>query len=90
MPKEYDTFVNSLEELPQGKEIDITLRDLTPGPYKYETRYVKAIVSSRPEELPGADILWIRFQRGGKHPQPWAIRVLEELGEYKVKPLAAG
>ena len=87
MKREYDIFVDSLDELAQGDEIAITIRDLTPGRCKYDSRYVKAMVSSSPEQLPGADTLWIRFQRGQKHPQPWAIKIIEELGEYQALPM---
>ena len=41
---------------------------------------VKAILSSSPEKLPGADTLWIRWQRGYLHPQPWAIKIIEDMG----------
>ncbi len=81
--KEYDTFVASLEELTQGQETDISIRDLTPGRRKYEWKYVKAIVSSSPDKLKGGDVLWLRFNDTGfRHPQPWAIKVKEILGEY--------
>ncbi len=83
--KEYDTFVNSLEDLPQEGEISLTVRDLTPGPRKYDARYVRARVSKDPQRLPGGNLLWLRFQKGQAHPQPWAIQILEELGEYMVR-----
>ena len=82
MKREYDTYVEALDELPQGKEVSMAVRDLTPGPRKYDSRYVKAVVSSNPEDLPDGDVLWIRLQLGTKHPHPWAIMVLETLGEY--------
>lgn len=85
MKKEYDTFVDSLDELPQGREVAMAIRDLTPGPRKYDSQYVKAIVSSSPQDLPDGDILWIRLQLGTKQPHPWSIKVLETLGEYMAK-----
>lgn len=85
MRKEYDTFVEALDELPQGKEVALAIRDLTPGPRKYDSRYVRAVVSSNPQDLPDGDTLWIRLQLGTVHPQPWAIKVLESLGEYMPK-----
>ena len=87
MKKEYDTFVNSLQDIPQGQEVALVIRDLTPGTHKYEARHVKAIVSSSPAQLPDGDTLWIRFDRGSfSHPEPWAIKVLAELSEYLDMP----
>jgi len=82
---EYDTYVETLAELPQGRETVLAIRDLTPGRRKYETRVVKAILSSRPEELPDGDVLWVRLGLGTRHPQPWAIKILEVVGEYLPK-----
>jgi hypothetical protein len=87
MKKEYDTFIESLSDLPEGQEIDLTIRDLTPGPRKYDSRWVKAIVSSHPDQLTDSDILWLRFPKGMVHPQPWAIKILEELEEFKPLPM---
>ncbi len=80
---EYDTFVDDPTAFPGKGEVDIAIRDLSPGNRKYDTRYVKAIVSSFPEELPEGDVLWLRYQRGGLHPKPWRIKIIEELGEFK-------
>ena len=83
MRKEYDTFVQSLDELTDGQACELTIRDLTPGQNKYESRFVKAVVSRSPEQLKGGDILWLRFLMGLLHPKPWGIKIIEELGEYK-------
>lgn len=82
MKKEYDTFVETLEELPIGTNVALAIRDLTPGPRKYDTQYVKAVIHSDSNQLPDGDILWVRLQLGTRQPQPWAIKVLETLGEY--------
>ena len=80
MKKEYDTFVENLEEPTQGQEITITVRDLTPGPRKYNHILCsKAIVSSSPDQLPEADVLWVRSRTGVLYPHPWAIKIIEEL-----------
>lgn len=80
MGKEYDTFVlKSLSELVEGKELELLIRDLTPGPRKYEGKFVKAIVSSSADEF--SDRLWIRFQKGQLHPQPWSIKIIEEISK---------
>jgi hypothetical protein len=79
MSQEYDTFVDSLSELPQGQECRLTIRDLTPGRYKYRALYVRALVSSAAEQLPDGGTLWLRFPLGELHPQPWKIKIIEEL-----------
>ena len=80
----YDTFNDEPEKIPQMVEIDLTVRDLTPGNEKYCSKYVKAMVSRDPEALPDGDELLIRYQRGGLFPEKWRIKILKELGEYKV------
>jgi len=80
--KEYDTFVDDPKTLLKEEGVVIAIRDLTPGPRKYDSRYVKAKVADSPDKLPDSDILWIRYQRGEKLPTPWAIKIMEELGEF--------
>ncbi len=79
MSKEYDTFVNSLDELPDGEECRIVVRDLAPGRHKYNSIYVRALVSSSTEKVPEADTLWVRSELGRLYPQPWKIKVIEQL-----------
>lgn len=71
--------------LPQeGAETLVKIRDRE----TFETRVVKAIVSSKPEELPGADRLWIKDVTGVKElafEHPWAIKVIEEVEEEDVE-----
>ena len=83
MRKEYDTFVDKLSDLMEKREVELTVRDLTPNRHKYESRYVRAIPSSSVDQLPEGDVLWIRFGMGFKHPEPWAIKITGELGEYQ-------
>ena len=80
MNKEYLTFVTNMEDLKEGQEVKLTIRDLTPGPRKYEARVVKARVfhSPQPQAL---DTLWVRSWTGVLYPQPWAIQIVEEVGE---------
>ena len=76
--KEYDTFVlQGFSDLVEGKELELLIRDLTPGSRKYEGKYVKALVSSSADEYP--DKLWIRFQKGMLHPQPRSMKILKEI-----------
>jgi len=82
MAKEYMVFVEDMKkELLEGREILLTIKDLTPGKRKYENRIVKALVSSSPDKLPGGDILRVRSWTGVLYPQPWAIKIIEEIGE---------
>jgi hypothetical protein len=71
-----------MEDLADDKESVLTIRDLSPGPRKYNAKVVKARVSSRPESIPGADILWVRSWIGHLHPEPWAIEIIDEVGDY--------
>ncbi len=80
--KEYLTFVGKLEDLPQGEEVELLIKDLAPGRRKYDARYVRALVSSDSDKLPEADVLWIRGWVGVLYPRPWAIKITREVGEF--------
>ncbi len=85
MAKEYLAFISefgigSVQDLEEGKELELVVKDLTPGKYKYESRFVRAKIG-RPEALPGADALRVRFSHGALCPKPYAIKITEELGE---------
>ena len=81
MKKAYLTFVRDIKDLTEGREIELTVRDLTPGPRKYDAKIVKAIVSSTPSALPDADTLTVCSWLGVPYPQTWAINILEEVSE---------
>ena len=83
MKKEYDTFVESVDDFVSGQEYKLTIRDLTPGTHKYESRFVRAVVYSSEREEEGSDVLWLRFLMGLPHPEPRGIKIVEELGEYE-------
>lgn len=74
MAKEYDTFVQVLDDLKDGQEMELTIRDLE----TYEAKTVKALVHSSKEKLPDGDTLWIRFSRGVPLKEPWVIKIIEE------------
>lgn len=78
MKREYVTFVRRLSSLDPGVRT-LFIKDLTPGPRKYDTKLVRAELAREPESLSQADLLWIRSETGYLHPKPWGIRVLEEL-----------
>lgn len=82
MKREFLTFVRSIEDLPEGKEAKLLIKDLTPGQRKYDGRYVKAILSRNPEQFEQGDKLWIRSKTGYLYPKAWAIRIIEELPEF--------
>jgi hypothetical protein len=82
MGKEWVIFVSRMEDLADDKESVVTIRDLSPGPRKYNAKVVKARISSRPETIPDGDVLWVRSWIGHLHPKPWAIKIVEEVGDY--------
>jgi hypothetical protein len=82
MGKEWVIFVSRMEDLIDDEESVLTIRDLSPGPRKYNAKVVKARVSSEPETIPDGDVLWVRSWIGHLHPKPWAIKIIEEVGPY--------
>ena len=82
MSKEWVIFVSRMEDLADDKESVLTIRDLSPGPRKYNAKVVRARVSSRPETIPDGDVLWVRSWIGHLHPKPWGIKIIEEVGDY--------
>ena len=80
----YEVFVDRLEDLDEGKELDLVVRELAPGRNKYNSHHVKAFVYSDPKKSSEAEELWIRFQRGRQHPSPWAIKIVREMDEFYV------
>ncbi len=79
MATEYETFVRDSARILSGREVVLTLRDLTPGRRKYRGVNVRAVVS-RP---PRADepVLWLRSVVGVKDAEPYSVRIVEELPE---------
>lgn len=78
---DYECFVRRHEDLQEGQEVVLTLRDLSPGLRKYDARIARVTVSRSPDALEHWDKLWVRSAVGVKDPQPWGIKVLEELGD---------
>lgn len=74
---EYEAFLRDLDELQEGRELALTLRELAPGRRKYRARHVRALLSSTPGALP--DTLWVRSKTGVRLPQPWSMRIAQEL-----------
>ena len=78
MKTEYVTFARKIGDISEGKQT-LFIKDLTPGPRKYDTKLVHAEVSPSPDKLPDGSTLWIRSETGYLQPEPWRIRILEEL-----------
>ena len=81
MDKEWQTFVRRFDDLKEG-EVELFVKDLTPGSKKYNTRHVRATVAKTKGALPEAELLWIRSESGITALEPWYIRILEELPEW--------
>lgn len=78
MRQEYDTYIlDELSDVIEDSDSEFTIRDLTPGIYKYKEIFVKAVVSKDPDRYP--DILWIRLGKGQLQAQPWSIKIKEKL-----------
>ena len=86
MKKQYQAFIEDLDRLTEGGEVELNIKDLTPGQRKYDSRLVKAILFSSPERLPEGDVLWLRSGSGFLYPKPWAMKITQELGEYLSVP----
>ena len=78
MAKEWQTFVRKFEDMREG-EVELFIKDLTPGPEKYDCRHVRARVAKAKSASAEGDILWLRSESGSKAPEPWDIKILEEL-----------
>jgi phenylphosphate carboxylase gamma subunit len=80
--KEYDTFIlKDLASVPEEQEMELIVRDLTPGDrrYKYRSAYVTALVSKSEAKYP--DRLWIRLGKGQLQEKPWSIKILKEVNK---------
>ncbi len=79
MAQEYESFVRDRAHVLSGREVVLTLRDLSPGRKKYKGINVRAVVS-QPAKA-NEPLLWIRSVVGVKDPQPCSVRIVEELPE---------
>ncbi len=77
MSKVYESFVRDVSRLLNGREIVMCLRDLTPGRKKYKGINVRAVVSQPPRQ--GEDMLWVRSVCGVKFPDPFSVRIVENM-----------
>lgn len=82
--REYDTYVlTDLASVPEDKEIEMILRDLTPADrrYKYRGFFVSAMVSRDETRYP--DRLWVRLGRGQLQEKPWSVKIVKEVDKFQ-------
>ena len=77
---EYMAHVKHLKDLQEGKKVVLSIRGLSPGKHKYLARVARVEVSRSPETLAKGDTLWAYSVVGYKDPQPWGMKIVEELG----------
>ncbi|MDP6343558.1 MAG: hypothetical protein QF578_20795 [Alphaproteobacteria bacterium] len=77
MAQEYEAFVRDRQRAVSGREVVLTLRDLTPGRHKYRGIAVRAVISETP--LAGEPLLWLRSVVGARDTEPCSVRIVEEL-----------
>jgi hypothetical protein len=82
--KEYDTFIlTELALVPEDKETEMILRDLTPSDrrYKYRSFFASAMVSRDDSKYP--DKLWVRLGRGQLQEKPWSVKIVKEVNKFQ-------
>lgn len=72
---QWEVFVSDLSELPEGKEVHLSIRTLNAGKHKYTYQHVRAAVSNDLEKY--EDRLQVRLGRGQLSDRRFSIRVLE-------------
>jgi hypothetical protein len=80
MGKEYVAYVRDPQQVPQGQEMLLVVRDLTPGSRKYDARVVKAILSETAPGSKKSDIIFLRSGTGILDPKPRGIKIVKEMG----------
>jgi len=82
--KEYDTYVLTDPALvPEDKEAEMILRDLTPSDrrYKYRSFFASVMVSRDEKKYP--DKLWVRLGRGQLQEKAWSVKILKEVNKFQ-------
>jgi hypothetical protein len=82
--KEYDTYVlTDLALVPEDKEMEMILRDLTPSDrrYKYRSFFASAMISRDDSKYP--DKLWVRLGRGQLQEKPWSVKIVKEVNKFQ-------
>ena len=73
----WEAFVRRMEDLREGEEIPLIIRDLSPGPRKYQIRHVVAVL--RRDGATEGDDLFIRTVVGVRLKEAWKIRIVRDL-----------
>ena len=82
--KEFDTYVlTDLVLVPEDKEIEMILRELTPADrrYKYRGFFVSALVSRDESKYP--DKLWVRLGKGQLQEKAWSVKIVREVNKFQ-------
>jgi hypothetical protein len=82
--KEYDTYVlTDLASVPEDKEMEMILRELTPSDrrYKYRGFFASVMVSRNEKKYP--DKLWVRLGKGQLQEKPWSVKILKHLNKFQ-------
>ena len=82
--KEYDTYVlTDPSQVPEDKEMEMILRDLTPSDrrYKYRSFFASVKVSRDVKKYP--DKLWVRLGRGQLQEKPWSVKIIKEVNKFE-------
>ena len=78
--KYYEAFLEDPAAVAEGAEMRLFIRDLTPGPQKYDALFVRVRILGLAE--PGGDTLRLRYLDGRPYPRTLGIKILKDLGEY--------
>jgi len=70
-------LTDHMKDIKAGNPIEVELTDQD----IYEKKMVKAVIAKKKADLPGSDNLWIKNQREEIDPEPWGVKVLEEVGD---------
>jgi len=90
MATEYQTFITKSEDIPEGQEVELVIKDLTPGPRKYDGSRVKAVVYKSEKSITGGCTLYVRSEVGVLQPRLWTIKIIEELPDLIPSPPYSG
>lgn len=75
----WETFVRRPNDLKEGVELPLVLRDLAPGRNKYQMRHAVAVLSRDPRQMTAMDLLRVRTVVGVLLPETWGVRIVREL-----------
>ncbi len=74
----YEIFVRKLDQIEEGKEIEIEVRHCQ----TCQVKAVRAILSSSSKQAPDGELLWVRALVGHLlDEKPWRIRITKVLEE---------